>query len=122
MQVDPDEFSAVHSSDPKLKLDTISTRSEIRYKGGAFRVRRQLPNSTLSIHCQFPDSTTGNTLFYNSITADAFQTSSDERNKDNYEEISAEESWDIVELVNPQKYVFLILKNNHKGMVFQHQN
>ena len=43
-------------------------------------------------------------MFYNKITAAAFQTSSDERIKDNYEEITAEESWDIVESVNPTTY------------------
>ena len=103
-QIYPDQFKIVNSSGPEPKLVIISTRNDIRYQGGALRFRRQATNGTLSNHCNFPDSTTGNTVFTNKITADAFQTSSDERINVHYEEIPADESCDIVESVNPQQY------------------
>ena len=85
-----------------MRLQATNTQSRIRYANGAFKIQRDTGSGTIYTHITVPDNTNGNTVFANKITADAFQTSSDERIKDNYEEITAEESWNIVEAVNPK--------------------
>lgn len=91
-QINPDELKVVSASGPELTLETVSTRTELRYKNSAFRIRRPATNGALSNHYQFPHRTTCNTLFYKKIPADAFQTSSDERINDDYEAVTADES------------------------------
>jgi len=103
VQVDPEEITFINNSGPQLHIKTTALRSEFRYKGGEFRIRREATDGSFSNHVQFPDSTSGNTIFYNGITADAFQTS-DARLKDNQEEISADEAMTILRAVTPKKY------------------
>ena len=67
------------------------------------RIRREASNGSFSSHCQFPDSTNGNTSFHHSITEDSYATS-DRRLKDNQQEISAQEALSILEAVAPKKY------------------
>ena len=67
------------------------------------RIRRESPAGSLNTHLQFPDSQSGNAFFFNSVTADAFQTS-DNRLKDNQSEISAQEALGILQAVTQKKY------------------
>ena len=86
-----------------MKLIARSSQSNLEYKGGMFRIRRESPAGSLTTHLQFPDNQNGNAFFFNSITADAFQTR-DNRLKDNQEEITAQEALSILEAVAPKKY------------------
>lgn len=67
------------------------------------RIRRESSGGNFSSHVQFPDSSSGNTFFHNSITADSYATS-DCRLKDNQEEITVDEALGILQAVAPKKY------------------
>ena len=100
---DPQSITFMNSNGPELNVIARSSRSELEYKGGMLRIRREASGGSFSSHCQFPDSTNGNTFFHNSITADSFATS-DSRLKDNQEEVTADEALGILQAVTPKKY------------------
>ena len=80
-----------------------ASNSAIRFEGGLLLFGRVSTSVAASTQLTPPNNKTGNAVVSNKITADAFQTSSDERCKDKYEEITAEGSWDIVESVHRKK-------------------
>lgn len=92
-----------NSNGPQLKLIARTSQSNIEFKGGTLRIRRESGSGSLNTHLQFPDTQNGNAFFFNSVTADAFQTS-DNRLKDNQEKITADEAFGILQAVTPKKY------------------
>jgi len=100
---DPQSITFTNSNGPQLKVVARSAQSNLEYKGGMLRIRREAPNGTLTTHLQFPDTQNGNAFFFNSVTADSFSTS-DSRLKDNQQEITAQEALSILEAVTPKKY------------------
>ena len=98
-QIDPSSFSVVNSNGPELKLTTTSSRTEVRFKGGVLRIRRQAGNGTLTNHCQFADSTGGSTIFYNGVSS-----TSDSRIKDNQQAMSTQDAFDILTAVQAKTY------------------
>ena len=96
-------LTLANSNGPQVKVIARTSQSNIEFKGGTLRIRRESSSGSLTSHLQFPDSQNGNAFFFNSVTADAFQTS-DSRLKDNQEEITAQEALSILEAVAPKKY------------------
>ena len=72
-------------------------------RGGTLRIRRESGGGSLNTHLQFPDTQNGNAFFFNSVTADSFSTS-DNRLKDNQQEITADEALTLLNSVTPKKY------------------
>ena len=103
LQTDPQSITFTNTNGPELNVIARGSQSNIEFKGGTLRIRRESPSGSFTSHLQFPDSQNGNAYFFNSVTADAFQTS-DNRLKDNQEEITAEEALSILEAVAPKKY------------------
>ena len=96
-------FTLENSNGPELKIIARTSQSNIEFKGGTLRIRRESGSGSLNTHLQFPDTQNGNAFFFNSVTADAFQTS-DNRLKDNQEDITTDEALSILQAVTPKKY------------------
>ena len=96
----------VHSNGQTLKMHCTSSRPELRFGGGALRVRRISGSGALSNHIQVPDSTGGATIFYQGIS-----NLSDQKVKDQQEDISATDCWAILDQVKPKSYVRNDLQN-----------
>ena len=67
-------------------------------------IRRATSSGTTTTHLTFPNSNTGNAVFANKITADAFQNSSDRRLKDNEEECDIEDVGLIIDTVSAKTH------------------
>ena len=115
VQVAPSDFIVLNSGGPQLKLITLASRAEMRYKGGVFRIRRQATNGSLTNHCQFVNTTGGSTIFYNGIS-----NTSDTKLKYQVTDISAKAAWAIGDQVRPKSYVRNDLENQPRvGFIAQ---
>jgi hypothetical protein len=81
-----------------------SSNSQIRFQDGALLFRRVSNSGGASTQLTFPNSNTGNAVFANKITADAFQNSSDRRLKDDEKECLISDVAAIVDQVSAKTY------------------
>ena len=81
-----------------------SSNSQIRFEGGALLFRRVNTTGFVTTQLQFPNNSSGNAVFTNTITANAFQNSSDRRLKDNEQECLIADVGAIVDQVSAKTY------------------
>ena len=55
IQTDPQSITFTNSNGPELNVIARSARSELEYKGGMLRIRRESSGGSFSSHVQFPD-------------------------------------------------------------------
>ena len=63
IQTEPQSITFVNSNGPEFNVIARSSQSNLEYKGGMLRIRRESPAGSLNTHLQFPDSQNGNAFF-----------------------------------------------------------
>jgi hypothetical protein len=99
------ELTVSNSNGPYLQINSISTRTDMRYFGGVLRFRRVAPDGTFRNKCDFPDGT-GAVNFNDGISQ-----SSDSRIKSDQKAMRTQDALEILTAVQAKTYA----RNDQNG-------